>query len=115
MPQNDKLAQLQANPQDVLAAAMQAEIAALAGGNAPVQLPGLTLADIENEIRTRAQIQANRGDTTIMRTVESAIAMNRQFMQGVAKGLVNLQEQVDELRKGNPKPKAVENKSKTKR
>ena len=98
MPLNQQqLAQLRANPAAVLQAAQQAEIEALAGGNVPVQLPGMTLADIENELRERARRAEGMGDHTIVRTTESAIAMNRQFMGAVAGGMVALQNQVNNL------------------
>lgn len=94
----NQLAKLMQNPAEVLQAAQQAELAAMAGGNAPVQLPGMTLADIENELRERAKCQEALGDRTIVRTTESLIAMNRQWMAGVAGGMVALQNQVNELR-----------------
>lgn len=94
----NQLAQLAANPQAALMNAMQAEIAKLAGGNVPVQLPGMTLADIEAELRARAVRAEAMGDRSIVRTTDSLIEMNRQWMQSVAGGMVNLQNQVDELR-----------------
>lgn len=116
MPLNrNQLAKLMQNPAQALMEAQQAEIAAMAGGNVPVQLPGMTLADIENELRERAKRQEEMGDRTIVRTTESLIAMNRQWMAGVAGGMVALQNQVNELRAANanggniieakPKPK----------
>lgn len=114
MPLNaNQLAKLMQNPAQALQEAQQAELAALAGGNAPVQLPGLTLADIENELRERAKNAEANGDRTIVRTTESLIAMNRQWMQGVANGMIDLQKQVNDLRAGN-KPKTVKNVAKRK-
>lgn len=97
----NQLARLAANPAQALMEAQQAEIAAMAGGNAPVQLPGMTLKDIEDELRRRAAAAEAMGDRTIVRTTESLIAMNRQWMQGVAGGMVALQNQVNELRAKN--------------
>lgn len=97
----NQLAKLRQNPAQVLMEAQQAELAAMAGGNVPVQLPGMTLADIENELRERAKRQEELGDRTIVRTTESAIALNRQWMAGVADGMISLQNQVNELREAN--------------
>lgn len=117
MPLNpQQRAQLMQNPAAVLQAAQQDAIAALAGGNVPVQLPGMTLADIENELRERAKRQEAMGDRTIVRTTESLIAMNRQWMGAVAGGMVALQDQVNELRaNANGNNNIIEAKPKTKR
>jgi hypothetical protein len=109
---NSQIAQLRNDPAGALAAAQQAEIAALAGGNVPVQLPGMTLADIENELRRRAQRAAEMGDRTIVATTESAIAMNRQILGATARGIADLQGQVDDLRNElTRKPKTIESKT----
>lgn len=50
----NQLAKLMQNPAQALMEAQQAELAAMAGGNAPVQLPGMTLKDIEDELLRRA-------------------------------------------------------------
>jgi hypothetical protein len=94
----NQLARLMQNPAQALMEAQQAELAAMAGGNVPVQLPGMTLKDIEDELRERAKRQEALGDRTIVRTTESLITMNRQWMAGVAGGMVALQNQVNELR-----------------
>jgi len=93
----NKLAALMQNPAAMLQEAMQAEIAA-AQGKPVAKRPGMTLADIENELRQRARLAEQYGDRTIVATTEAAIKLNREFMQGVVGGLVGLQNQVDELR-----------------
>lgn len=92
-----QLAALMQNPAAMLNEAMQAEIAA-AQGKPAAKRPGMTLADIENELRQRARTAEQFGDRTIVATTEAAIKLNREFMQGVVGGLVGLQNQVDELR-----------------
>ena len=93
----NQLAALRQNPAAMLNEAIQAEIAA-AQGKAPAKRPGVTLADIENELRERARIAEQYGDQTIVKTTEAAIKLNRDFMQGVVGGMVGLQNQVNELR-----------------